>query len=287
MIKTYHDRTKESIKRMQLRSACQTFTNIIHEGTNCSYFEANTITLKAKEIFQLGEYGNQNTYLPGQMNWRAICEDEPPGKKLSECRYKYIKLTVHKIDEDSQVQREHGRSGKRGQQIMRMTTEAYDQGTLLTVEDLAIILDCDEKTIRRDIKEYQNTYDVVVPTRGNKKDIGPGMTHRERAVELFIQGRDELIIARQLKHSLKAIERYISTFCRVIHCYSEVPNTLQVAMIIGISVPLVNKYLELKEKYWKKKEYRVRMEEIEKKGSKWWENYDSKKKPGQRKRRKK
>ena len=37
----------------------------------------------------------------------------------------------------------------------------------------------------------------------------------EKAVELYIQGKDAVAIARDLKHSLKAVERYIQTFCRV------------------------------------------------------------------------
>ena len=53
MIKTYHNRQEESSKRMQLRSACGTFTNVIQEGTSCSPFEALIITKKAKEILKM------------------------------------------------------------------------------------------------------------------------------------------------------------------------------------------------------------------------------------------
>jgi hypothetical protein len=141
MIKTYHDRAEESSKRLQLRSACGTFTNIIADGTNCSRFEAQIITEKAQEIFQPGQHSEHNTYQTGQMKWRAICEHEPPGKKLSECTYKSIVLTVHNIEEDAETMREYSRAAKRGQQILRMTHEALDQGTLLTLEDLGCILD--------------------------------------------------------------------------------------------------------------------------------------------------
>ena len=287
MIKTYHDRKEESSKRFQLRSACGAFTNIINDGTNCSRFEAEVITKKAKEIFQLGEHSEHNTYQTGQMKWRAICEHEPPGKKLKECVYKSIVLTVHNIEEDGETLKNYSRTAKRGQQILRMTYEALNQGTLLTIEDLALILDCDEKTIRTDIKNYQKEHNIIVPTRGNKKDIGPGVTHREKVVELFIQGKDPLTIARELKHSLKAVERYISAFSRVMYCYSEVPNTLKTALIVGISVALVNKYIELKEKYWNKKEYRERLEEIYERGSQFWKQLDSKKNSGRITRRKK
>jgi len=155
------------------------------------------------------------------------------------------------------------------------------------VEDMAILLDCDEKTIRLDIKRFQEKHNILVPTRGNKKDIGPGITHREKAIALYIEGMDALAIGRQLQHSLKAVERYISTFCRVIYCQQNMRDTLKTALVIGISVSLVNKYLEIKDKYWKEPEYQNRIAEIEKAGEEYWEYQDSKKKHGLKQRRNK
>jgi DNA-binding CsgD family transcriptional regulator len=267
---------------LELRSAAHTFTRIISEGTNCSSFEASIITTKAQEVFQLGVYEERQALQPGQMIWQAIDESEPPGKPLSECRFKRIRLTMLSIAEDREVLKKYGHSAKRGQQILRMTQEAVDQGALLTQEDLAVILDSDVKTIRTDIKRYQQTHDVVVPTRGNKKDIGPGLTHRDRAVELFIQGKDAIAIARDLNHSLKAVERYIQSFCRVVYCQAQLRNTLKTALVVGVSVAAVNRYLGLKEKYWDTAEYRQRLEEIETVGSQFWAYQDVKKKPGRK-----
>ena len=287
MVKTYHNKQEDASKRMQLRSAFCTFTNIISAGTNCSPFEAEVVTEKAKEIFLLGDYNEENTLQPGQMVWRAIQENEPPGKKLSECLFKRIVLTVHDLDEDQKVKNDYGHSAKRGQQILRMANQALDQGTLLTQEDFAQILDCDTRTIREDIKKFQKKHDILVPTRGNKKDIGPGITHREKVVELYIQGKDAVTIGRELKHSLKAVERYINTFCRVVYCYTQAQESLKTALIVGISVNAVNRYLELKERFWNRSEYQERIAEIEQMGSQWWYYTDSKKKPGQIQRRSK
>ena len=287
MIKTYHNRQEESSKRMQLRSACGTFKNIVHQGTNCSLFEAGVITEKAQEVFELGGYSNQQSFLSGQVKWRAIAENEPPGKKLVDCQYVNIKLTLINIDDDSETMQLYGRKAKRGQQIQRMTSEALEQGALLTVEDLAILMDCDEKTIRNDIKYYQKRHNILIPTRGNKKDIGPGITHREKAIELYIKGDDALSISRQLEHSLKAIERYISTFCRVLYCQQMVRDTLKTALIVGISVALVNKYLELADKYRFTPAFKERLNEIEQMGAEYWKYQDSKKKPGRTTRRRK
>lgn len=285
MIETTESRNKALEQRIYFRSAVNSFKQIITSGTNCSPFEASVISDKAQQVFHLGEHTEYSKLQPGQIVWRAISSEEPPGKELRFCVYKQIYLTVHSLEEDRAVMSSHGRSAKRGQQILRMSSEACDQGTYLTQEDLAEILDCDVKTIRDDIKRYQNKHGILVPTRGNKKDIGRGITHREKAVELFIQGKDALSISRDMKHSLKAVERYIQTFCRVIYCQSEIQNSLKTAMVVGVSVALVNKYFALKNKYMKTKAYRERLQEIEEVGSKFWEYQDSKKKPGRTQRR--
>ena len=285
MLKTTKDRNNESSERICLRSAAQTFTNVIAKGTNCSRFEAAVISEKAQEIFHLGEYKYDHQIQPGQLVWRAISEEEPPGKALKECKFKTVRLTVHSLEEDREILSNYGHSTKRGNQIIRITQEALDQGTLLTQEDLATILDCDIKTIRNDIKKHQQEYNILIPTRGNKKHIGPGMTHRDKAVELFIQGKDALSIARAMKHSLKSIERYTQTFCRFVHAQNQLKNSLKNARVGGVSVPAVNRYLAIRDKHWKTIAFQERLSEIEEVGSRFWYYQDSKKKSGRKSRR--
>jgi hypothetical protein len=285
MIQTTASRTEESSRRMFLRSAVQTFERVVAQGTSCSQFEATVIATKAQEVFRLGDYNDDSTLQPGQIIWRAIAEDEPPGKPLDACIFKTIRLTLHAIEEDREVLSWYGHSAKRGQQCMRMATEALDQGTLLTQEDLATLTDSDPKTIRTDIKRYQQQNKILIPTRGNKKDIGPGITHREKAVELYLQGKDAVAIARDLQHSLKAIERYLQTFKRVMYCQRELRHSLKTAMVVGISVALVGKYLDLRDKFIGTKSYWERITDIEDEGKSFWENQGSKKKSGQTTRR--
>ncbi len=138
---------------------------------------------------------------------------------------------------------------------------------MLTQEDLATLPDSDPKTIRKDIKRYQRKYGILIPTRGNKKDIGPGITHREKAVELYLQGKDAVAIARDLQHSVKAVERYTQMFKRLLYCQRQVRNSLKTALIFGISNALVNRYLALRDAYIKTEGYQQRIAEIEEEGA--------------------
>jgi hypothetical protein len=273
-------RQDQQEKRLALRDAGETFINVISEGTGCSRFEAQVINAKAQEIFHLGPYGDDATMQPGQMVWRAIAAHEPPGKPLRECVYRNIRLTVHRLEEDREVKNQYGNSAKRGQQMARMCEEAFEQDALLTQEDLATLLDCDVRTIRADQQNYQTQYGILLATRGNKCDIGPGVTHREKTIALFIEGKEAVDIARQLQHSLKAVERYIDSYCRIVYCQRQLRDTMKTAMVVGTSTALVKKCLEIHNARVLIPLYKERLEDIERRGAAYWEAQDSKKKPG-------
>jgi hypothetical protein len=279
MIQTYAHQKELHESRLSIKTLESMFANLITDGTNCSPFESEIIVEKAKEVFAIGEHSETNILQPGQMVWTAVDMNEPPGKPLKSCQLRRIILTHINPKEDTEVRRLYGYSAKRQQQIVRMAVEAQDQKALLTQEDLAQILDTDVRTIRRDIKKLleQGTY---VPTRGEQKDIGPGVTHRVQAISLFLQEKEPLEIARIIKHSLTAVERYIDTFCRVVYCQRQFRNNLKTALVVGVSVYSVNTYLELHTKACEYPDYRERISEIEERGRIYYKNVDFKKKHG-------
>jgi hypothetical protein len=277
MIVTAEQRKDQADERLRLRCSAERFANVITEGTNCSRFEADVITEKAQEVFHLGEYGDEAVLQPGQMVWQAIDRDEPAGKPLKECRYVRVRLTLLRPAEDREVHREHGTAALRQQQIVRMSEEALQQDALLTVEDLAALLGTNEKTIRCDIARLREKQNITVPTRGTKKDIGPGITHREKVLELYLRGQEPLEISRQLTHSLKAVERYIQSFSRIVFTQSRVRNTHTTALITGTSVHLVGRCLAVRDRWIASPGYQARLEQIERIGTVFWESQDAKK----------
>lgn len=284
MIQTYAHQKELHESRLDIKTMERLFANLITEGTNCSPFESDIIVEKAKEVFAIGDHAEGNILHPGQMIWPAIDMNEPPGKPLKHCKLRRITITHIDPKEDAEVRRQYGRSAKRQQQILRMTAEAQDQRALLTQEDLAEILGTDVRTIRRDIHSLRKK-DLSVPTRGQQKDIGPGVTHRVKAVSLFLQDKEPLEIARTIKHSLTAVERYIDTFCRVVYCQRKFRNNLKTAMVVGVSLSTVNTYLGLHTSACENPAYRERISEIEQRGRIYYKALDFKKKPGQIERR--
>jgi len=284
MIQTYTHQKELHEARMDIKTLERLFANLITEGTNCSPFESDIIVDKAKEVFAIGDHSETNILQPGQMIWTAVDINEPPGKPLKYCKLRRIVITHIDPKEDSEVRKVYGTSAKRQQQISRMTVEAKDQKTALTQEDLALILDTDVRTIRRDIQSL-NKKGISVPTRGQLKDIGPGVTHRVQAISLFLSEKEPLEIARTIKHSLTAVERYIDTFCRVVYCQRRFRNNFKTALVVGVSMATVNTYLGLHTDACENPDYRQRISEIEERGRIYFKAVDFKKNLGQIERR--
>lgn len=284
MIQTYAHQKELHEARIDIKTLERLFANVITEGTNCSSFESDIIVEKAKEVFAIGDHSEGRILQPGQMIWTAVDINEPPGKPLGGCQLRRIILTHIAPKEDAEVRRAYGPSAKRQQQILRMTVEAKDQQALLTQEDLAEILDTDVRTIRRDIQALRRK-EMMVPTRGQIKDIGPGVTHRVKAISLFLEDKEPLEIARIIKHSLTAVERYIDTFCRVVYCQRKFRDNLKTALVVGASVATVNTYLGLHADACEDPAYRERIFEIEKRGRIYYKAVDFKKNHGRIERR--
>jgi DNA-binding CsgD family transcriptional regulator len=159
---------------------------------------------------------------------------------------------------------------------MRITEQAREQAGLLSQEDLAQILMCDVRTIRRDIKDLRQQ-GIIVATRGQVNDIGPGVSHRGIAVRSWLEGKEPVKIARDINHSLGAVENYLEKFKRVAYLRRKGFTDQQSAMTIGISIPAVKTFTQLYNEFKNKPFFKQRIAEIDLIGSQYYRAQDEKK----------
>jgi hypothetical protein len=198
----------------------------------------------------------------GQVKILGIAASEPAGKPLSECKMKKAVVTLDAGKEDEEIRKKYGLAALRQARLARITREARDQGVTLTQEDLAFKhLNCGVRTVRRDLKALA-TRGVIVPTRGQQKDIGPGVSHKVEAVRLYIERTTYTEIERTMKHSLTAIKRYILTFSRVAYLTERGYTTKEIAFLVQISERLTQDYQVLYFKYKEDPAYKDRLDEI-------------------------
>jgi hypothetical protein len=112
---------------------------------------------------------------PGELCCLAVVTDEPPGKPIVACRKVQVALELA-TPEDQAVLRERALAAMRRQRLARLARQAQVQGGLLTVEDLAYLTCSSTATVKRDLAECRAA-EVAVPTRGQIRDIGPGVSH--------------------------------------------------------------------------------------------------------------
>jgi hypothetical protein len=146
----------------------------------------------------------------GQIIFHAVSKYVPPGVPVEEMHLVPVKLSFYE-PEDCTARNQQELLDKR---IKRISNEAFNQGALLTQADIAILLGESTKTITRHIAELEKK-DILVPTRGKWKDIGPGVSHKKRILELYLKGDEYTDIERKTKHTGEAIMRYVKDFARI------------------------------------------------------------------------
>lgn len=192
----------------------------------------------------------------GQIIFHGICKDVPPGVKVEQMHLKPVRLTLY--DPQDCCCRDQRELLRR--RIVRISGEAFVQGVLLTQADLSMLLGQSLRTIMRYIRELELDGETV-PTRGKWKDIGPGVSHKKRIVELYVKGDEYTDIGRKTKHSSEAIMRYIKDFARVLVLHESGYSRDEIRVVSGLSEKVLREYLELIEVY-RGEEFEERLDQL-------------------------
>jgi hypothetical protein len=180
----------------------------------------------------------------GQIEYICVHAEEGAGKPMDKLRKVRVVVT-RELASDHEVEERWGESGRRRVQILRMTEEAYDQGGLLTQEDLGRIVGVSSRTIRRDVDELMQQH-VKLYLRGLHRDIGKGISHKVWIVRLYLEQKTYSEIERITGHSVGAIKIYLSDFARVLMAKTRgVKTAKEIAFYIGRTEHLVKEYLAL------------------------------------------
>lgn len=237
-------------KRLKIKNLDQQFQTRIEKGMGCSPFVAEAILNAVHETY-FEFLSSSDFFSPGKIKYQCISKDVSPATPISEAELVTVTLTIDGGEADLMTRKEHGIKKLRQERLIRMCSEAYNQGGVLTVEDLAYrILNVGERTLVRDLKELRDA-GMNPPLRSTIKDMGRTISHKGLIIQKWLDGDELSDLQRKYNHSLSAIENYIHTFKRVIFLFHEGKTNKQVAYVLKISESLVEKYLEIWEQYGK------------------------------------
>jgi biotin operon repressor len=229
------------IERLQAKSPEEAIIERISRDFNLAPFMARTQFEQMRRYFE--EYFDLERDI-GQMTFLAVSADTPPGQPIGACKRVAITLTLDHADDVEALR--HGVAALRRNKIQRLTREAQEQGALLTQEDLARLLCTSRSTIKRDIAWLRGE-GIAVPTRGQIKDIGKGISHKGRIVEDWLARYTFSQIKQRRWHSIRSIERYCSDFQRVVRLHVHGLSVENIRVSTGLSERLIGEYLDLYE----------------------------------------
>lgn len=191
------------------------------------------------------EYGHVATQ-PGELCYLALDANEPPGKPIIACRKVQVALELASA-EDQVALHDHGLAAMRQGRLARLARQARVQGGLLTIEDLAYLTCSSPATVKRDLAACR-AEGVAVPTRGQVKDIGPGLSHKAKVVQLYLWGLQFTEVESRTAHSEGSIKRYLADFRQIAALYARGAKIPEIRAATGRSAALIAEYIGLYER---------------------------------------
>ncbi|HDM77506.1 MAG TPA: DUF1670 domain-containing protein [Deltaproteobacteria bacterium] len=192
----------------------------------------------------------------GEIAYEAIAAEEPPSKHIRLARKITVRLRLIEFNSDLQALAAYGLAGLRRHRLARLTKQAYDQGALLSYEDLAMILTTSPATVKRDVY-YLRQQGQFIMTRGVKQDMGPGLSHKTIILDLYFKGYTFSEIETKTNHSEMSVKRYLADFLQVATLYKQEFSPNQIRLIAKKSDRLVREYIQLYETYQRQDNQRL------------------------------
>ena len=254
------DREELRQERLAAKNLDHQFRNRIEFGMGCSRFVSEAITNVVHDVY-LPVLDSPLNIKPGQILFQCVAKTVGSSTTIANAKQVTVVLTLDAGESDQIIRAKNDISTLRKVRLCRVCNEAFNQGGLLTVEDLAYrLFNVGERTIVRDLsilrKDGENP-----PLRSTIKDIGRTITHKGIIIKNWLKGDELSDLNRKYNHSFSAIESYLETFKRVIYLQSQEYTLEKIAYIQKISQQLAKTYVDLWNEY-KSKALPHRLKEI-------------------------
>jgi hypothetical protein len=184
----------------------------------------------------------------GQILWAAVAVDDPPGrdKRIEDTRLVPVILdlvTAQDIEEAAAVR---SRRQTRRNKIVRLCTQAFAQGGVLSLADVSLMLHVSFSNVSKEIMAYEHNGGATVPRRGTIHDMGRSVTHKAIiCYKRLVEQKPTSQVAQETFHSADEVEYYVQCFRRIQLCRDSGMSPGEIAQATGHSLSLVDEYLEL------------------------------------------
>jgi hypothetical protein len=210
-----------------------------------------TITrLFADKIDELYErfHPPRSRFKLGQLFWAGVAADDPPSqnKRIEDTRLVPIVLDLVTAQDIEEARVTGMRSQTRRTKIVRLFRQAYEQGAVLSLADVSLMIHINFSTLSRLVMEHERETGAMVPRRGTIHDMGRSVTHKAIiCYKRLVEQKPTSQVAQETYHSPEEVEYYVQCLRRIQLCRDTGMSAEEAAQATGHSLSLVQEYLEL------------------------------------------
>jgi len=135
------------------------------------------------------------------------------------------------------------------QRLVRLVKSAHQQGGLLTLAELSVLLNRSYEVVRGYVEAWQAESGEVLPLKGYQMDQGCRPTHKGEIIRLFERGLEAPDVARETAHNLKSVERYLKDYERVKLLLKRGLTAEEISSMIGRGRTVVLEYIQIAREY--------------------------------------
>ena len=184
----------------------------------------------------------------GQVLWYAVDEKETAGygKRIEDCDLVPVTLDLFNREDKERIESGMKRRDRSLHTAARLFNQAYQQHGVLTLQDAADMMRVSVGTMGKYVRDYERSFNEILPRRGTIHDMGPTLTHKRIICHKHIvEGKSIEQTAREAKHSASAVTRYVKDYKRVLTCWKEEMEPEKIRNATGLSKSLIKEYLDL------------------------------------------
>jgi hypothetical protein len=181
---------------------------------------------------------------PGQCIWNAVSINSRPDSP----KRQLVPVILTLVDSNDAEQLAAGTpmSQIAQQSIARICREAFEQGALLSMRDIGLLVWRCNQQISIIRKKWEASQQTSLPHVGSIQDFGTCISHKTTIIRKVVyEGKDPRRAADETKHSQRAVDRYLKDFNRVRTCYEHMPDVDFITRTTGMSKHLVKQYMDI------------------------------------------
>ena len=181
---------------------------------------------------------------PGQCIWNAVSVTSRPNSPNREL----VPVILTLVDSNDAEQLAAGTPMSKiaQQSIARICREAFEQGALLSMRDIGLLVWRGNASISIIRKKWETNQKTSLPHVGSIQDFGTCISHKTTIIRKVVyEGKYPRRAADETKHSQRAVDRYLKDFHRVRTCYEHMPDFEFITRTTGLSKHLVKQYVNI------------------------------------------